>query len=49
MLADGVVGEEDAVPPGQELDDAFLDRRCGDVVRAMELIAAWLAGEETGS
>ncbi len=36
------LAESEAVPPDLELDDAFLDRCCGDVVRAMELIVEWL-------
>ena len=28
--------------PDQELDDDFLERCCGDVLKAMELIASWL-------
>ncbi len=43
------LAESDAAGFDREPDDAFLDRCCGDVVRAMELIAGWLAGDEMGS
>ncbi len=38
------LAEAAAFPADRELDDAFLDRCCGDVVRAMELIVGWLGG-----
>ncbi len=36
------LAESQTVPLDQELEEAFLDRCCGDVVQAMELIVEWL-------